>query len=205
MIQMLQGFLSLEGIRFSFDKLTPDVVVAMLRHKESLKHLSTFPPKQLTEAQFYDQEQVPPVEDNIPEATWTTQSLLRECPKLEECWLPESALSMDEIEKVEWRCKGLKDLRIRIQGLDAAESIDRVINMLKTRRCENSQRGARLDIADEEKIGVVNSRLEGGTERAPAEDEQVYRQLALEERVVRHLIKFEKLKILWLGRPLAHL
>ncbi|KAF9930206.1 hypothetical protein BGZ67_005916 [Mortierella alpina] len=205
MVQMLvHGFRSLEYIRFASDKLTPDVVLAMLRHKESLKFLTAFTPTQLTVAEFFDQAQVPPVDDKIPDSRWMTQSLLRKCHKLEEFWLPELSMSMEEVEKMEWGCKGVKDLRIRIQGLDTAESIDRVIDSLKARRRDNKQGGASMDNTDQEKIVIVNSGPDS-TERAPAVGEEEYRQLALEERVVRHLLKFEEMTILWLGRPLTRL
>ncbi|KAF9570585.1 hypothetical protein EC968_001660 [Mortierella alpina] len=201
---MVHGFRSLEYIRFASDKLTPDVVLAMLRHKDSLRFLTAFTPTQLTVAEFFDQAQVPPVADNVPEAMWMTQSLLRKCHKLEEFWLPELAMSMEEVEKMEWGCKGLKDLRIRIEGLDTAESIDRVIGLLKAGRRENRPKGGCMDYTDREKIAVVSPSPDS-TERTPAEGEQEYRQLALEERVVRHLLKLDKLRILWLGRPLARL
>ncbi|KAF9948012.1 hypothetical protein BGZ72_010078 [Mortierella alpina] len=205
MVQMLvQGFLSLEYIRFASDKLTPDVVLAMLRHKDSLKFLTAFTPTRLTVAEFFDQEQVPELDDKIPESKWMTQSLLRKCHKLEEFWLPELAMSMEEVEKMEWGCNGLKDLRIRIQGLDTAEGIDRVIESLKARRRETRQRGAGTDSVVQEKPVVVNSRSDGA-ERASAVGEMEFRQLALEERVVRHLLKFDKLTFLWLGRPITRL
>ncbi|KAF9962783.1 hypothetical protein BGZ70_007890 [Mortierella alpina] len=207
MVQMMvHGFRSLEYIRFASDKLTPEVVLAMLRHKDSLRFLTAFTPTQLSVAEFFDQAQVPPVDDKILEARWMTQSLLRKCHKLEEFWLPELAMSMDEVEKMEWGCKGLKDLRIRIQGLDTAESIDRVIHLLKTKRRESRQRGVRMNDTDEAKIAVENPRPDTTeTERAPAVGEQEYRQLALEERVVQHLLKFDKLTTLWLGRPITRL
>ncbi|KAF9958513.1 hypothetical protein BGZ72_000264 [Mortierella alpina] len=68
------------------------------------------------------------------DSIWMAYMIPRQCPKIERLCFPEYMMDMDEIEKVAWVCDGLRDLRVRIRGLDTAEKIHTVLSMWATRR-----------------------------------------------------------------------
>ncbi|KAF9571186.1 hypothetical protein EC968_000874 [Mortierella alpina] len=72
--------------------------------------------------------------DSFGDSIWMVYMIPRQCPKIERLCFPMYMMEMDEIEKVAWVCEGLRDLRVRIKGLDSAEKIQTVLSMWATRR-----------------------------------------------------------------------
>ncbi|KAG0000942.1 hypothetical protein BGZ79_005289 [Entomortierella chlamydospora] len=96
------------------------------------------------------------------------------CAKLKDFRMVQQEIDMDEVEKTEWVCIDLKSLRIRIRGLDTKDKINRAIELW------------------------VQGRKNGST----IQDFQGSK--SIEERVARHLLKFDRLEAVWLGTSTKH-
>ena len=82
---------------------------------------------------------------------------------------------MDEVEMGEWACKNLEVLRIRIKDLDTK---NKTIALWKA--------------------GCRKRRQENAGTLVAAEDEEEETDMPIEARVARHLLKFDKLWLVWL-------
>ncbi|KAF9280948.1 hypothetical protein BGZ68_006924 [Mortierella alpina] len=170
-------FDEIETLAFVHQALSTEFVIAILGHSKTLKHIEYLP---LTGTWFYDLIDPPQLHDHYRNLGWTIESILRHCSQLESFCFPHYEAEMDDIEKGGWECYGLKELRIRIAGLDTAEKIERAIELwLDGRRFHR-----RI-----EKTGHPAS--------PPAEYLRIGR--TLESRVAAHLIKFNELRTVWLG------
>jgi hypothetical protein len=96
-------------------------------------------------------------------------------------------MDMDDIEKTKWGCHNLEELHIRIQGLDTKEKINRAVQLWKEGRIVI--RKNQVD-GDQGESAITRFQLDG---IIPPSDESI------EARVARHLLKFKKLKEVWLG------
>ncbi|KAG0220947.1 hypothetical protein BGX31_010348 [Mortierella sp. GBA43] len=154
--------------------LSTEVVMAILHHQETLTNVGTFP----STADMYNSDSVPNVERNQLEgAGWIIQSIPRRCTSLTILCLPLFEMSMDDIEKAEWACQKLKILYFRVQGLNTKEKIDRAIQLWMEARIPRRKKRA----------------SKNRHKTIPNSDNSI------EARVARHLLKFKKLREVWLG------
>ncbi|KAF9948011.1 hypothetical protein BGZ72_010077 [Mortierella alpina] len=191
---LTQAFMGLSRVHFDYDAAAADIFLSLLVHRKTLIKVSSA----TTRSGFYEKETVLEVKDPLEDETWMVQFIPQQCEQLEELFLPEHAMNMDEVEKKEWRCRGLKDLRIRVQGIDTAEAIDRVVATW------NRKRRVKAGLhAESRSLNTDPSGTEVREERDTVTKEQT--GTSLEERVVRHLLKFDKLKSVWLGKAVYRL
>ncbi|KAK3827978.1 MAG: hypothetical protein J3Q66DRAFT_321555 [Benniella sp.] len=169
-----QAFKNLKTIGVEQDKLSAELVMAILHHEDTLEIFCTFRDEDILDGL----DMAPMDESNPLEAGWIIQSIPRLCTRLKELELPCYEMSMSDIEKSKWVCHNLSSLCIRVQGLNTKEKIDRTIQLW------NDGRRLREDIrsdGEKQNIGI------------PASDNSI------EARFARHLLKFEKLKKVWIG------
>ncbi|KAF9364681.1 hypothetical protein BGX34_000782 [Mortierella sp. NVP85] len=144
-----------------------EVVMAIFRHHDTLDYVTTF----ASTGDFFDSETIPEVKKMDTDG-WIVLFLPRHCAQLKTLHLPLFEMQMKDIEKTNWICHDLGSLRIRIQGLDTKEKVDRSLQLWRDERV--AIRAKRESII-------------------PASDNSI------EARVARHLLKFKKLRDVWLG------
>ncbi|KAF9364667.1 hypothetical protein BGX34_000768 [Mortierella sp. NVP85] len=168
---LVKAFYDLKGIGIENERLSVELVTAILNHQETLESVGTF-------GSTDDSERVPMVKNDSLGASWIIQSIPRICSRLKSLRFPFYEMNMDDIEKTRWGCHDLEALYIRVQGLDTKEKIDRAIQLWQ-----------------EERIVIKKGQITGRQELSviPAGDNSI------EARVARHLLKFKKLQWVWLG------
>jgi len=172
------AFQDLTSIGVLNEHLSLNMVMAILKHKETLNHLYT-----TEDGNIYLSETIPEVESNQLGANGCfIQSLPQHCTQLRTLMLPLFEMDMDDIEMMPWECHDLIVLYIRIQGLNTKERIDRSIQLWKEGR-------ERVNIGQDE---FPSAALQLHSV-IPQDDESI------EARVARHLVKFKKLREVWLG------
>jgi len=188
-IRMLtQVFDDLTAIYLLNKQFSSDMVMAILKHQETLTSMSTF----TTHSEFFDTDVIPQVESTpLDTSGWIIQSIPRLCPRLKSLQLTLYEMDMDDIEKSKWGCHDLESLYIRIRGLDTKEKIDRAIqlwregrNPIKAPIKKNKRKGGRK--------GPSSASLQTESVISPSDN-------SIEARVARHLLKFKKLRTVWLG------
>ncbi|KAF9928135.1 hypothetical protein BGZ67_007126 [Mortierella alpina] len=161
-------------------RLTKISLLAILKHSKTLKYIECLPPTGTLLYNFPNPPRVTTAE--LSNVVWIILSIPRLCPHLESFYFPLHEIDMDDIESDEWECKGLKELRIRIVGLNTAQQIDQAIGFwLEGRRA--------LRRGDAEK-----------QDRSPMlTDTDPFDLWILGSRVADHLLKFKDLHTVWLG------
>ncbi|KAF9909388.1 hypothetical protein BX616_011198 [Lobosporangium transversale] len=177
--------LSLFWLYYQF--LSPSMILAVLRHKSTLKRLQTYDPS--TVGWSPDADRVIPVYDALQER-WIIQLLLSKCSNLTIVDLPEHELDMSIVHLFPWACKGLKELRIRIIGLDTKELIMAVIK-LWARGYNEKQRT--LYATTRKHILSDLSSIDYQIETTDAQ------KLSIVNKVTTHLLQFNDLTKVWLG------
>ncbi|KAK3828119.1 MAG: hypothetical protein J3Q66DRAFT_409359 [Benniella sp.] len=182
---LMNAFMALTHIMVDHDALSMDVVMGVLSHKHTLECVGSFAPFR----GYYEQDKIPILVESSGSALgWAMQLVPQDCLKLTTIRFPLFEMDMDDIEKVTWSCSHLEELFIRIRGLDTQERIDRAtalwirVRTVKRRRayvCETSD----LDQQNDQGEGIAA--LTNGT--------------LIEDRVARHLVRFERLQRVWLG------
>ncbi|KAF9111593.1 hypothetical protein BGX27_004683 [Mortierella sp. AM989] len=192
-----QAFDRLNFICLEHKKLTPETLQAVIRHREFLEVIMTFDPS----IGFYSMEHVPGTMQYIMETDSAIQQMLRSCPRIKDFQLPEMEMDMNEAEKVEWACKNLEVFYVRIRGLETEEQITRVCRLWM----EGKEQKRKL-VAGKMRIGAGSvsfddyENIEMNESSATSHVlSAVSGDLSIEERVLKFLSKFEKLKELWLG------
>ncbi|KAF9114068.1 hypothetical protein BGX27_000199 [Mortierella sp. AM989] len=168
---LTHGIDNLKGICFMHKCFTPLLTMGVLLHKDTLERIETH----TTSTKFYESEHVHSIDNHFQEYGWTVQTMIHLCAHLKTIRIPLLEMNIEDIEKIGWTCTNLVELRIRIKGLDTAQKIDKVVELWLEGRSKKRQ--STQDIAEADCL--VNLTLEG--------------------RVARHLIKFDKLKEVWLG------
>ncbi|KAF9980160.1 hypothetical protein BGZ75_008763 [Mortierella antarctica] len=173
-------FTQIETLIFMHKALSSGIIVAILKHSKTLKYIECLPPTGTLLYNFPNPPRVTTAE--LSNVVWIILSIPRLCPHLESFCFPLHEIDMDDIESDEWECKGLKELRIRIVGLNTAEQIDQAIGFwLEGRRA--------LRRGDAEK-----------QDRSPMlMDTDPFDLWILGSRVADHLLKFKDLNTVWLG------
>ncbi|CAO3566967.1 unnamed protein product [Mortierella alpina] len=142
-------FETIRSVSFNHSGIDAKLVLALLNHEDTLTSVSTHTNESWgsaadeTERGREEEEMIGSasvaaaperfVESHI-DSIWMVHMIPRQCPKIERMWFPEYMLDMDDIEKEPWKCEGLRDLRVRIRGLDTAEKIQTVLSTWATRR-----------------------------------------------------------------------
>jgi len=177
-----QVFEGLTEICIRNEEFSAELVVAILDHRETLNQVYTF-----TSDYFYDSEVIPETKSNqLGTGGWIIQSLPRHCTGLKVLQFPSFEMDMDDVDHTKWACQDLEELHIRIQGLDTKEKIDRAVKLWKEGRIAIQKQ------ANSEQEGSDSSRLQLGSIIPPGDK-------SIEARVARHLLKFKKLREVWLG------
>ncbi|KAF9922115.1 hypothetical protein FBU30_007804 [Linnemannia zychae] len=191
-------FKNLTLIHFS-ENISIQIMDSILLHQNTLKDLSIFEDEGNFQSTTDDIDGIDIVPCFIQEFAHILQRIPRSCPKLESLSLHLWEMEMDDIEGGEWICKDLRKLQIRVKGLDTKKKIRRVIEMWRSGSRERWRKEAieskktmaiEKDCTKEEKQGVKKD--EGSNEHEDIDT-------SIEARVARHLLKFEKLKTVWLG------
>ncbi|KAF9347894.1 hypothetical protein BGX34_002816 [Mortierella sp. NVP85] len=168
-------------------KLDTELVMAILHHQETLEYFGTFHDDILLQ----ESDIVPRVEGGQLEAGWIIQSIPRLCTRLETLKLPDYEMNMSDIENAKWMCHNLETLFIRIRGLNTKEKIDRAIRLWKRGRPVTVTVTVRETRSKKEKKSAPSGYQ--SVNAIPQEDNSI------EARVARHLLKFRKLRMVWLG------
>jgi len=183
-ISMLtQVFDDLTAIRILNRQFSSDMVMAILNHQETLTGVRTF----IAVNNFNQLEVIPEVEGvQLDSGGWIIQSIPRRCLQLKALEFPLYEMDMGDIEKAKWKCHDLETLYIRIRGLNTKEKIDRAIQLWKEGRIAIEKK----HVGGKQEPASSNLQLDSVI---PAGDSSI------EARVARHLLKFKKLKAVWLG------
>jgi len=165
------------------EQFSIEMVMAILNHQESLNAVYTFK----SHDNLYDSGEVPEVKNIQLETNgWIIQSIPRRCPELTKLKFPLYEMSMDDIEKAKWKCRDLEELFIRIRGLNTKEKIDRAIQLWKDGRIIIKK----IQVNGEQALASTSLQL--NSVLSPGDG-------SIEARVARHLLKFKKLREVWLG------
>jgi hypothetical protein len=179
---LTQALKNLTSICILNEHLSAEMVMAILNHQETLIEVATF-----TDGDLSELEVVPEVEGHqLDTSGWIVQSLPGRCTRLRIFDLTLLEMDMDDIEMTDWGCHDLEELSIRVKGLDTKQKIDRAIQLWKEGRVAISKK----QVKDVQVESSVSPQLEGVI---PASDKSI------EARVARHLLKFKKLRQVWLG------
>ncbi|KAK3827989.1 MAG: hypothetical protein J3Q66DRAFT_321573 [Benniella sp.] len=179
---LTQVFGDLTCITILNRQLSADLVMAILKHQETLTRIFTFKPF----ADFYDNGVIPEVESTAVDTDgWVIQSIPRLCPQLTSLHLLLYEMDMDDIEKSKWACHDLISLFIRVRGLNTKKKIDRAIQLWQEGRIVTVKKQGK------QKMTSSNS-CQWSIGIHPSDN-------SIEARVARHLLKFKKLREVWLG------
>ncbi|OAQ21997.1 hypothetical protein K457DRAFT_143634 [Linnemannia elongata AG-77] len=96
--------------------------------------------------------------------------IMKLCRNLQVLSFETLVYDVEAVEKSQWKCKDLRELRVRFKGLDTPQKIDGCIKKL------------------------CSSRRSGGIALTRRKDVDM-----ISTRVVQHLLQFKKLRTLWLG------
>ncbi|KAF9930120.1 hypothetical protein FBU30_000870 [Linnemannia zychae] len=177
-------------IRFDFDFISTQVIDALLQHRASLKVISLY----ASNKKFsYETDNMAEVSAVFRESGHLLQQIPRTCPKLEELDLYLHEMEMKDIEGGEWLCKDLRTLRIRIKGLDTKEKVIKALEMWQNGSRERWRKQAIRPSNKTRKDTKKNAE-----EKKDGEEHEII-DTSIEARVAHHLLKFEKLKKVWLG------
>ncbi|KAK3827990.1 MAG: hypothetical protein J3Q66DRAFT_321575 [Benniella sp.] len=179
---LTQALQNLTAICILNEHLSAEMVMAILNHQETLIEVATF-----FDGNLLEMEVIPEVESHqLDTSGWIVQSLPRRCTRLKIFELILLEVDMDDIEMTDWGCHDLEELSIRIKGLDTKQEIDRTIQLWEEGRIAVSKK----QVMDVQVESSMSPQLEG---IIPPSDNSI------EARVARHLLKFKKLRQVWLG------
>ncbi|KAF9364677.1 hypothetical protein BGX34_000778 [Mortierella sp. NVP85] len=180
---LVQVFWNLTTICILNKELSSDMVMAVLNHQDTLNEIFTFIPHD----GFYESETVPEVKSNkLDTSGWIIQSIPRRCLQLKTLRFSLYGMNMDDIEMADWGCHDLEVLHIRVHGLDTKEKIDQAIQLWKQGRVAIKKQ------VNDEQEGLICSNHQLDIVISPGDN-------SIEARVARHLLKFKKLRVVWLG------
>ncbi|KAG0201997.1 hypothetical protein BGX31_003683, partial [Mortierella sp. GBA43] len=179
---LVQVFDGLSGLCCWSREISAELVMAIIRHRDTLTQFFTFTDRD----DFYTSDSVPDIKETPPEAAgWIIQSIPQNCPRLTTLMLHTYEMNMDDIEKATWSCHKLEILYIRIHALDTKEKINRAIKLWGKARIAKEQQ-----LIEGQSSSSANTK--NGTVILPSDN-------SIEARVARHLLKFKKLREVWLG------
>ncbi|KAG0376112.1 hypothetical protein BGX24_008261 [Mortierella sp. AD032] len=163
-------------IMFRFRHISLETVSAILMHQASLKSVRHF---SFPDGIDMEAEQVAPVSNHFQAWGSFLQLIPRGCSKLETLELNAHEMDMDVVEQGEWACKNLKNIQIRVKGLDTKDKILKAIALWRKGCWQRWQEEAGAPVGAERRLKETDT--------------------SIEARVARHLLKFDKLWTVWLG------
>lgn len=176
---LTQSLTALSFIAVDYEIISSDVLIGILNHRETLEWVGTLVPAR----GYYDQDEVPKLETSVsPILGWVIQLVPQQCSRLKTFRLPCIEMDMDDIEKKTWSCSHLEELFIRIRGLDTKDMIKRAMELWINARRRKSGKDSHEGNHQREELALVG--------------------YSLEERVSRHLLRFDKLQRVWLGHKM---
>ncbi|KAF8939891.1 hypothetical protein EDD21DRAFT_361694 [Dissophora ornata] len=163
---------TLREVAIDYNFITVEVIQAILRHQETLECIDIIDPK----IGFYESEDIPVLEDYFQEPGSVIQMMPQHCAQLKQFKFSLHRMDIEDIEKTKWGCGNLEDLYLRIDGLDTQETIDQAVQLW-------------ID---------AKHRIRSTGPASPSSD-SLQEDSSLAARVARHLLKFPKLRSVWLG------
>ncbi|KAG9064188.1 hypothetical protein KI688_003376 [Linnemannia hyalina] len=171
-------------IMFRYNNMSSDTITAILMHQAFLKSVEQFTPSSKFDL---EKEEVAPVSSHFRATGHLLQLIPRCCSRLVSLCLMSHEMDMDVVERGEWACRNLVILKIRVKGLDTKEKILKAVALWRAGCWRRRQSKMNEDDAVMLKA-----------------QDQLY--CSIETRVAKHLLKFVKLDLVWLGyqtwRPL---
>ncbi|KAK3828036.1 MAG: hypothetical protein J3Q66DRAFT_394348 [Benniella sp.] len=177
---LVYGTRNLTDIHVLHKHLSPELIMAMLTHKDTLKTVTTHLPSD----DIFRSANVPSVNDHLTNSRWSVQILFSTCPPLQTFSFPSHEMHMDDVERFSWTCHDLEKLHVRFKDLNTKELINQALQMWVD--------GKRTKSGMKDKD--TNSKADS---KHPANDSM--KDVPIDVRVARHLLRFEKLKCVWLG------
>jgi hypothetical protein len=185
---LTQVFESLTAITISAEDISVNVIMAITSHLKTLESIST---SGFNEG--YDQDEVPQLSGDPSASVHDIQLIPQTCSRLTKIEFPTRVMEMSDIEETDWSCTQLEELYIRIRNLETKDKIDRAIQLW----IELGKVG--MKNAEEKEHPVTGtdlyreSCLQDEVANAPHNGDSI------EERVAQHLVRFERLRKVWLG------
>ncbi|KAK3828106.1 MAG: hypothetical protein J3Q66DRAFT_321833 [Benniella sp.] len=176
---LTRTFRSLTMISISAEKMSIDVITAMLVHQETLSRVIAAVHRQS------DRDSELEGQPTIP--GWALQLIPQTCSRLTRLYFQPFTLDMEEIERTTWSCNQLEELHIQIRGLDTKEKIDRAMRLWTN--CRDTRRKSKKGNS------ANGSGLHSSSTQSGLEKDTLRNGKSLEERVARHLARFEKLRV----------
>ncbi|KAG9069410.1 hypothetical protein KI688_010312 [Linnemannia hyalina] len=169
-------------LAFDYDQISLGIITSLLLHPQTLTSVKIYRSVDF----ILDRDSVPAVEDHFWAHGQFLQLIPRTCKGLRILDIHLHEMDMDVVEMWEWVCKDLRKLRVRVKGLDTRDRILETIGLWRREwRARRNNLPSSLDVSDSNSSNHVNSGQQNS--------------LSIEERVVRHLLKLEKLETVWLG------
>ncbi|KAI1308394.1 hypothetical protein EDD11_004323 [Mortierella claussenii] len=211
----VNGSHNLKTAYFQYRTLHPSVTLGILIHKATLKSLGTYCPE---EAEWsYHANQIFDVDDSYVDG-WMIPLMMSQCPNLTSVRFPSHEMDMDVIDQLPWVCKDLAELRIRVKGVDTKELIMSAVSKWACgayERRRTKKRRQTDSVEDEDAISkedtktaidanldshhdVVNM-TDSGIEDSGRSYGSIGEASPIVDRLVKHLLQFDKLTELWLG------
>ncbi|KAF9189321.1 hypothetical protein BGZ50_000844 [Haplosporangium sp. Z 11] len=205
--KLLSGiFYNLWSIKFCEpeETLQMNVLTSILVHNDTLRSLVITPAIQA------DKEKEPAYQQQANDRAILL--VPRICRKLQVLSFESVVMDMDLIEDHEWACKDLRELRLKIKGLESPAEIDGCLEQFVALRGALRRRGGRHTKGPPQVSllktpflsSAPNVRVLDGGSRAKDEDELGRESKSISERVLRHLLSFKKLTTVWLGTKDYH-
>lgn len=187
---LVYGFKNLTEICISHKHLSDEIIMAMVRHQDTLVTVMTPPPANAgVSIDIFRSDQPPAAEDYLGAIGWAVQMIPRHCLKLKKLSFPTHAMCMEDIDMFPWVCEDLQVLHIRFKGLDTIESIDEALNTwIAQKKIMSSFKSKGLELESTRKSPLGSSQQE----------------VPIAIRVSRHLLAFKKLHTVWLGSKEYH-
>ncbi|KAF9150175.1 hypothetical protein BGX21_005753 [Mortierella sp. AD011] len=178
-------FHNLISVAFAYKEISEDITLALLFHRATLFNITTYTDR---DENLTERDDIPPANDHFQASGRALQLLPRYCPNLEVFVFECHEMDMDHVEEEEWICKGIQHLRARIRGFDTKEKISKALQLWKEgRKKKNSKIEGEECMDEDEADQTIDSHLAEAKE------------IPIEIRVARHLLKFDDLDTVWLG------
>ncbi|KAF9184285.1 hypothetical protein BGZ50_003801 [Haplosporangium sp. Z 11] len=129
---LIHVFKRLTDIFLRYQELTPELIHAVLLHQRTLKAFRVMKYFNLLHEE----------NDHVRENGWILQAILCHCLNLEVFDFEMYEMDMDDVERTEWKCRNLRELHVRIRGIDTREKVFTVIARLKEGRIAKTKASA---------------------------------------------------------------
>ncbi|KAF9999338.1 hypothetical protein BGZ65_005299 [Modicella reniformis] len=197
---LIYGLRNLTEICVQPKQLSLEIIMSMLSHKNSLTTVRTISSNDdflqsnddflQSNDDFLQSNSMQEVEDHLANSGGPIQFLPSQCLRLQEFSLQSHEMDMDDVDRFSWMCQDLQVLHVRIKDLNTTDKINTTLQMWVDGK--RAKRG-----------NNVNKETEQATQATqylnPSSVGYPKQQDAIEFRVARHLLRFKKLRTVWLG------